>query len=80
MFPNLTVHENVGFGLDVRVPEPEERALVHRVIYERMAVIGCGLIGSSVIRAARAAGAVGTIATVAAAANRTPTAGPAPAG
>ena len=32
------------------------------VIYRRMAVIGCGLIGSSVIRAARAAGVVGTVA------------------
>ena len=32
------------------------------VIYPRMAVIGCGLIGSSVIRAARAAGAVGEVA------------------
>ena len=32
------------------------------VIYPRMAVIGCGLIGSSVIRAARAAGAVGQVA------------------
>lgn len=32
------------------------------MIYDRMAVIGCGLIGSSVIRAARAAGAVGTVA------------------
>ena len=31
-------------------------------IYNRMAVIGCGLIGSSVIRAARAAGAVGEVA------------------
>ena len=31
-------------------------------IYPRMAVIGCGLIGSSVIRAARAAGVVGRIA------------------
>jgi cyclohexadieny/prephenate dehydrogenase len=31
-------------------------------IYLRMAVIGCGLIGSSVIRAARAAGAVGEVA------------------
>ena len=30
-------------------------------IYKRMAVIGCGLIGSSVIRAARAAGAVGEV-------------------
>ena len=29
---------------------------------ERLAVIGCGLIGSSVIRAARAKGAVGSIA------------------
>ncbi len=32
------------------------------VIYPRMAVIGCGLIGSSVIRAARAAGIVGRVA------------------
>lgn len=32
------------------------------VIYPRMAVIGCGLIGSSVIRAARAAGTVGEVA------------------
>ena len=32
------------------------------VIFPRMAVVGCGLIGSSVIRAARAAGAVGTVA------------------
>jgi cyclohexadieny/prephenate dehydrogenase len=31
-------------------------------VYARMAVIGCGLIGSSVIRAARAAGAVGEVA------------------
>jgi cyclohexadieny/prephenate dehydrogenase len=31
-------------------------------IYDRMAVIGCGLIGSSVIRAARASGAVGEVA------------------
>jgi len=31
-------------------------------VYRRMAVIGCGLIGSSVIRAARAAGAVSEIA------------------
>ena len=31
-------------------------------IFERLAVIGCGLIGSSVIRAARAKGAVGSIA------------------
>ena len=30
-------------------------------VYPKMAVIGCGLIGSSVIRAARAAGAVGTV-------------------
>ncbi|MBS0363479.1 MAG: prephenate/arogenate dehydrogenase family protein [Proteobacteria bacterium] len=30
-------------------------------IYQRMAVIGCGLIGSSVIRAARAANAVGEV-------------------
>jgi len=30
-------------------------------IYERMAVIGCGLIGSSVVRAAREVGAVGEI-------------------
>jgi len=32
------------------------------VIYPKMAVIGCGLIGSSVIRGARAAGVVGEIA------------------
>ncbi|MGI8840186.1 MAG: prephenate/arogenate dehydrogenase family protein [Caulobacteraceae bacterium] len=32
------------------------------VLYPRLAVIGCGLIGSSVIRAARAAGVVGEIA------------------
>src|SRR5437868_7126987 len=32
------------------------------LIYPRMAVIGCGLIGGSVIRAARAAGVVGEIA------------------
>jgi len=32
------------------------------VIYPRMAVIGCGLIGSSVIRAARAAAVVGQVA------------------
>lgn len=32
------------------------------VIYPKMAVIGCGLIGSSVIRAAREAGAVGKVA------------------
>jgi cyclohexadieny/prephenate dehydrogenase len=31
-------------------------------VYARMAVIGCGLIGSSVIRAARASGAVGEVA------------------
>jgi cyclohexadieny/prephenate dehydrogenase len=31
-------------------------------VYARMAVIGCGLIGSSVIRAARATGAVGEVA------------------
>ena len=31
-------------------------------LYERMAVIGCGLIGSSMVRAARARGAVGAIA------------------
>ena len=31
-------------------------------LFERMAVIGCGLIGSSVIRAARAGGVVGTVA------------------
>jgi len=35
---------------------------VTRPIYGKMAVIGCGLIGSSVIRAARAAGAVGEVA------------------
>ena len=33
-----------------------------RVLYPRMAVVGCGLIGSSVVHAARAAGAVGTVA------------------
>ena len=33
-----------------------------RAIYERMAVIGCGLIGASVIRAAREAGAVAHVA------------------
>ncbi len=32
------------------------------IIYPRMAVVGCGLIGSSVIRAAREAGVVGTVA------------------
>jgi cyclohexadieny/prephenate dehydrogenase len=32
------------------------------LIYPKMAVIGCGLIGSSVIRAARAAGVVGSVA------------------
>jgi cyclohexadieny/prephenate dehydrogenase len=32
------------------------------VIYPKLAVVGCGLIGSSVIRAARAAGAVGAVA------------------
>jgi cyclohexadieny/prephenate dehydrogenase len=31
-------------------------------VYAKMAVVGCGLIGSSVIRAARAAGAVGEVA------------------
>ena len=31
------------------------------VIYPRMTVVGCGLIGSSVIRAARQAGAVGEV-------------------
>jgi cyclohexadieny/prephenate dehydrogenase len=35
---------------------------VYAPIYGKMAVIGCGLIGSSVIRAARAAGAVGEVA------------------
>jgi cyclohexadieny/prephenate dehydrogenase len=34
---------------------------VNQVIYPRMAVIGCGLIGSSVIRAARQAGVVGEV-------------------
>jgi len=34
---------------------------VDKVIYPRMAVIGCGLIGSSVIRAARQAGVVGEV-------------------
>ncbi len=33
-----------------------------KVIFPKMAVVGCGLIGSSVIRAARAAGAVGIVA------------------
>lgn len=33
-----------------------------RLIYPRMAVIGCGLIGSSVIRGARETGAVGSVA------------------
>jgi cyclohexadieny/prephenate dehydrogenase len=32
------------------------------ILYPRMAMVGCGLIGSSVIRAARTAGAVGEIA------------------
>src|SRR3954470_6655141 len=32
------------------------------VVYPKMAVVGCGLIGSSVIRGARAAGVVGEIA------------------
>ncbi len=32
------------------------------ILYPRLAVIGCGLIGSSVIRAARAAGVVGEVA------------------
>jgi cyclohexadieny/prephenate dehydrogenase len=32
------------------------------ILYPRLAMVGCGLIGSSVIRAARAAGAVGEIA------------------
>lgn len=35
---------------------------MNRVIYPRLAVIGCGLIGGSVVRAARAAGVVGEIA------------------
>jgi cyclohexadieny/prephenate dehydrogenase len=35
---------------------------VAEVVYPKMAVIGCGLIGSSVIRAARAAGVVGEVA------------------
>jgi cyclohexadieny/prephenate dehydrogenase len=35
---------------------------VAEIIYPKMAVIGCGLIGSSVIRAARRAGVVGEIA------------------
>jgi cyclohexadieny/prephenate dehydrogenase len=34
---------------------------VTQAVYAKMAVIGCGLIGSSVIRAARAAGAVGEV-------------------
>ena len=33
-----------------------------RPIYAKLAVIGCGLIGSSVIRAARARGVVGEVA------------------
>src|SRR5512143_2508684 len=33
-----------------------------KALYPRMAVIGCGLIGSSLIRAARAAGVVGEVA------------------
>ena len=37
-------------------------ALQRPPVYAKMAVIGCGLIGSSVIRAARAKGAVGEIA------------------
>ena len=32
------------------------------VVYPRMAVVGCGLIGASVVRGARASGAVGEIA------------------
>jgi cyclohexadieny/prephenate dehydrogenase len=32
------------------------------VLYQKLAVVGCGLIGSSVIRAARAAGVVGEVA------------------
>ena len=32
------------------------------VIYPKLAVIGCGLIGSSIIHAARAAGVVGEVA------------------
>jgi cyclohexadieny/prephenate dehydrogenase len=35
---------------------------MNAVIYPKMAVVGCGLIGSSVIHGARAAGAVGTVA------------------
>jgi len=35
---------------------------MNAVLYRRMAIIGCGLIGSSVIRAARGAGVVGEIA------------------
>src|SRR5690242_6298243 len=42
-------------------PAPSRQALA-QPIYRKMAVIGCGLIGSSVIRAARAAGAVGEVA------------------
>ncbi len=42
--------------------EPPERQPPREPIYPRMAVIGGGLIGSSVIRAARAHGVVGTIA------------------
>ncbi len=39
-----------------------EPVLARPPIFERLAVIGCGLIGSSVIRAARKGGAVGTVA------------------
>jgi cyclohexadieny/prephenate dehydrogenase len=42
--------------------DPSETPLRRPPVYARMAVIGGGLIGSSVMRAARAAGAVGEIA------------------
>lgn len=42
--------------------DPNQAPASRRPIYARMAVIGCGLIGSSVIRAARANGAVGEVA------------------
>ncbi|OYX31931.1 MAG: cyclohexadienyl dehydrogenase [Caulobacterales bacterium 32-69-10] len=41
---------------------PSWTASVGDLIYPKMAVIGCGLIGGSVVRAARAAGVVGHIA------------------
>jgi cyclohexadieny/prephenate dehydrogenase len=43
-------------------PSTQPAPVVDRPIIGRLAVIGCGLIGSSVIRAARAAGAAGRIA------------------